>query len=170
MGTAKEGVTWKWNASLSHALAIMVLDDVWSSLGSEFNWGSLRSSLFYSLHLGRCPGKDPLWHSSFLGFSSFFSRSAWFVFDDNSSWILLLNCFICCGLFFRNMAIRVSASSINSSVYCLLPLFHNIYLQNLGIKPMKITPVITELVAMVHLFGTLCGFHCFQGLILQANL
>lgn len=53
------------------------------------------------------------------------------------------------------MAIRVSASSINSSVYCLLPLFHNISLQNLGIKPMKITPVITELVPMVHLFGTL---------------
>lgn len=68
------------------------------------------------------------------------------------------------------MAIRVSASSINSSVYCLLPLFHNISLQNLGIKPMKITPVITELVPMVHLFGTLCGFHRFQGLILQANL
>lgn len=134
----------------------MVVGDVWNSLGSEFNRGALHSSVFYSLHLGCCPGKTH-W---ILGFSSFFSHSAWFVFDDDSLWLLLLNCFICCGLF-RHTAIRVSASSINSSVYCPLPLFHNIYLQNLGMKPVKITPVITELVPMVHLFGPLWDFRCF---------
>lgn len=123
MGTAEEGMTWKWSAKLSGPeggrRCIRTLCSQ-NSTGEHFMSPSSTPCSWDTVQV-RIPMA-----CSFLGLQFFaFLLSAWFVFDSDSSWMLPLNCINCYGSF-EEMAMGVthiihellSLLSSPSLIYC----------------------------------------------------